>query len=200
MTEIDWTVTLGMYLERVAEKERWQTPAIKRTYPSPYRSNRLFSSVKELEAYTTLGNGFESDVTAFSLPRGNGAVGCIVYSRQSKKFPGDPKFFAYKEHGKSLIYAAIPRIVIDETTVSYRSQRALLYHRPRRITVTAQMYFGLTDRQEKILRFALENGYYNHKRDISLTGLAERVGANVSTVQRTLARAEKKVLSALFAE
>lgn len=52
----------------------------------------------------------------------------------------------------------------------------------------------LTEHQQKVLRRALAEGYFEVPRRISLTGLALRVGVRVSTLSVTLAIIEKKMV------
>ncbi len=52
----------------------------------------------------------------------------------------------------------------------------------------------LTDRQEEILRIALEAGYYDQPKRATIKGLAKRAGIAPSTYQEILQRAERKVM------
>ncbi len=52
----------------------------------------------------------------------------------------------------------------------------------------------LTDRQERLVRAAVEAGYYDTPRDCTLTELADEVGIAKSTCSETLHRAEEKVI------
>lgn len=52
----------------------------------------------------------------------------------------------------------------------------------------------LTDRQQSIVREAIERGYYDTPRGCSLTELADTVGLAKSTVSETLHRAEERVM------
>lgn len=54
----------------------------------------------------------------------------------------------------------------------------------------------LTARQRNIVEIALEEGYFDYPRRISLRQLARRVGVSASTVSEVLRRAEKKILTA----
>jgi hypothetical protein len=58
----------------------------------------------------------------------------------------------------------------------------------------------LTDHQGELLRAALDRGYYDTPRDITLTELAEAVDAAPSTVSETLHRIEESVLKEYAAE
>ena len=53
----------------------------------------------------------------------------------------------------------------------------------------------LTSRQRNIVEIALEEGYFDYPRRITLRQLASRVGVSASTVSEVLRRAEKKILS-----
>jgi predicted DNA binding protein len=52
----------------------------------------------------------------------------------------------------------------------------------------------LTDRQESLLRTAVERGYYDTPRNCTLTELADHVGVAKSTCSETLHRAESRVV------
>ena len=52
----------------------------------------------------------------------------------------------------------------------------------------------LTERQERLLRAAVDEGYYDTPRECSLTELAEEVGIAKSTCSETLHRAESRVV------
>ncbi len=53
----------------------------------------------------------------------------------------------------------------------------------------------LTSRQRSIVEIALEEGYFDYPRSITLRSLAKKVGVSSSTVSEVLRRAEKKILS-----
>jgi predicted DNA binding protein len=52
----------------------------------------------------------------------------------------------------------------------------------------------LTDRQEEVIRLALEAGYYDQPKRVTIKDLAKRVGIAPSTYQEILQRAERKVM------
>jgi predicted DNA binding protein len=54
----------------------------------------------------------------------------------------------------------------------------------------------LTSRQRNIVEIALEEGYFDYPRRITLRQLSKKVGVSASTVSEVLRRAEKKILSA----
>ena len=54
---------------------------------------------------------------------------------------------------------------------------------------------NLTSRQRSIVEVALEEGYFDYPRRITLRSLAKKVGVSASTVSEVLRRAEKKILS-----
>ncbi len=54
---------------------------------------------------------------------------------------------------------------------------------------------SLTSRQRSIVEVALEEGYFDYPRRITLRSLAKKVGVSASTVSEVLRRAEKKILS-----
>lgn len=56
----------------------------------------------------------------------------------------------------------------------------------------------LTDRQERLMRAAVEAGYYDTPRRCTLTDLAEREGIAKSTASETIHRAEEKVIKQYF--
>jgi predicted DNA binding protein len=56
---------------------------------------------------------------------------------------------------------------------------------------------GLTDRQKEFMRAAIEHGYYEVPRRVSLTELARRLHVAKSTLSETLARGERRVVEDL---
>ena len=61
--------------------------------------------------------------------------------------------------------------------------------------------FGLTDAQQEALIMALEKGYYNDPRDITLGDLAEEMGISSAALGRRLRRATAKLITTtLYAE
>jgi len=52
----------------------------------------------------------------------------------------------------------------------------------------------LTGRQRRIVRTAIEEGYYDTPRDCSLTALAEKLDIAKSTASETLHRAEERII------
>lgn len=56
----------------------------------------------------------------------------------------------------------------------------------------------LTDRQEKVISLAYNLGYFEFPKQISLTGLAEKLGVAKSTLSEILRTGEAKVLHAYF--
>jgi predicted DNA binding protein len=57
---------------------------------------------------------------------------------------------------------------------------------------------GITARQQKVLRSALELGYYDFPKKISTEQLAGRLGIKAGTVAEILRRAEKNVITSYF--
>ena len=57
---------------------------------------------------------------------------------------------------------------------------------------------ALTAKQERVLKSALELGYYEYPKKISTEDLAKAVGASPSTVSEILRRAEKRIISGYF--
>ena len=57
---------------------------------------------------------------------------------------------------------------------------------------------ALTSKQEKVLKSALELGYYDYPKRISTDHLAEVVGSAPSTVTEILRRAEKRIITGYF--
>jgi len=53
---------------------------------------------------------------------------------------------------------------------------------------------ALTERQEEVLGTALEQGYFEFPRKISLTNLSELVGVRPSTLSEILRSAERRIL------
>lgn len=58
----------------------------------------------------------------------------------------------------------------------------------------------LTARQEQILKIALETGYFDYPKKITINQLAEKLNISVSNLSEILRRAEKNVISAFFRE
>lgn len=58
--------------------------------------------------------------------------------------------------------------------------------------------FNLSDNQEKILRLAIQLGYYNWPKKISIQELAKRLGLSKPTIAEHLRKAEIKVISKEF--
>jgi len=54
----------------------------------------------------------------------------------------------------------------------------------------------LTSHQRSVVEIALDGGYFDYPRRITLRQLAKKVGVSASTVSEVLRRAEKKILSA----
>src|SRR5712692_5306967 len=54
---------------------------------------------------------------------------------------------------------------------------------------------SLTSHQRSIVAVALEEGYFDYPRKVTLRALAKKVGVTASTVSEVLRRAEKKILS-----
>ncbi len=54
---------------------------------------------------------------------------------------------------------------------------------------------GLTYRQEKDIRMAFDHGYYNIPSQVTLDDLASSIGISKSTLNITLRRAERKIIS-----
>ncbi len=77
----------------------------------------------------------------------------------------------------------VDRLVAAGCEVDIRRARRPDLHRP------------LTDRQEEILRIALEAGYYDQPKRATIKDLAKRTGIAPSTYQEILQRAERKVMT-----
>lgn len=58
----------------------------------------------------------------------------------------------------------------------------------------------LTKRQEQIVKFALEMGYFEFPKKIRLEELSERLGISAGTLSEILRRAEKNILTHYFRE
>lgn len=58
----------------------------------------------------------------------------------------------------------------------------------------------LTARQEQILKIALEAGYFDYPKKITISELAEKLNMSVSTLSEILRRAEKNVILTFFRE
>jgi len=57
---------------------------------------------------------------------------------------------------------------------------------------------ALTSKQERVLKSALELGYYDYPKRISTEELSKVVGLAPSTISETLRRAEKRIISGYF--
>jgi predicted DNA binding protein len=53
----------------------------------------------------------------------------------------------------------------------------------------------LTDRQEDVIRIALESGYFDFPRRIDSSKLADKLGISVSTLSEILRAAERRIFS-----
>jgi predicted DNA binding protein len=82
----------------------------------------------------------------------------------------------------------VDRLVAGGCEVEIRRARRPDIHRP------------LTERQEEIIRLALEAGYYDQPKRATIKDLAKRAGIAPSTLQEILQRAEKKVMVSSFAD
>jgi predicted DNA binding protein len=76
----------------------------------------------------------------------------------------------------------VGRLVARGCEVEIRSVRRPNVQRP------------LTDRQDEILRMALQAGYYDQPKRATIKDLAKRAGIAPSTFQEILQRAERKVM------
>jgi predicted DNA binding protein len=59
---------------------------------------------------------------------------------------------------------------------------------------------ALTARQEEIIRVALEKGYFDYPKRISLRELARQFGISISTLSEVLRAGQKKIIQAHFKE
>ncbi len=84
--------------------------------------------------------------------------------------------------GEGSLKELVDRLVAEGCEVEIRRARKPEIHRP------------LTDRQEEILRMALEAGYYDQPKRTTIKQLAKRAGIAPSTFQEILQRAERKVM------
>lgn len=58
----------------------------------------------------------------------------------------------------------------------------------------------LTRRQEEIIRIALEKGYFDNPKRISIRELGELIGVSISTLSEILRSGQKKILASYFGE
>ncbi len=63
-----------------------------------------------------------------------------------------------------------------------------------------EMVRPLTDRQEEVIRMALEAGYYDQPKRVTIKDLAKQAGIAPSTYQEILQRAERKVMISSLTE
>jgi predicted DNA binding protein len=90
--------------------------------------------------------------------------------------------------GEGSLKELVDRLVAEGCEVEIRKSK-----RP-------EMHRSLTDRQEEILRMALESGYYDQPKRVTIKDLAKRLGIAPSTFQEILQRAERKVMLSSFAD
>ena len=76
----------------------------------------------------------------------------------------------------------VDRLVAEGCEVEIRKAKRPDIHKP------------LTDRQEEVLRLALESGYYDQPKRVTIKDLARKAGIAPSTFQEILQRAERKVM------
>ena len=84
--------------------------------------------------------------------------------------------------GEGSLKELVERLVAEGCEVEIRRSRRPDMRRP------------LTDRQEHIIRMAMDAGYYDQPKRVTIKDLAKRAGIAPSTFQEILQRAEKKVL------
>ena len=58
----------------------------------------------------------------------------------------------------------------------------------------------LTSKQEKVLKSALELGYFDYPKRVSTEDLSKRLGVAPSTLNEILRRAERKIIQVYFEE
>lgn len=90
--------------------------------------------------------------------------------------------------GEGSLKELVDRLVAEGCEVEIRRAR-----RP-------EMRRALTDRQEEVIRMALEAGYYDQPKRATIKDLARRAGVAPSTFQEILQRAERKVMLSSFRE
>ncbi|BCU70751.1 helix-turn-helix domain-containing protein [Stygiolobus caldivivus] len=66
--------------------------------------------------------------------------------------------------------------------------------------VKAKSKSVITARQEQIVRIALEAGYYDYPRKVTLKKLAEKLNVSLSTLDEILRRAEKNIIETYLRE
>ena len=82
----------------------------------------------------------------------------------------------------------VDRLVAGGCEVEIRRAKRPDMHRP------------LTDRQEEVIRMALEAGYYDQPKRLTIKDLAKLAGIAPSTYQEILQRAERKVMLSSFSD
>jgi len=107
--------------------------------------------------------------------------------------------FAGKEEasGTAVWRVLVPRIVDARALLEAASRRG----RPRATLVRAGAYrreWGLTGRQERAIRTALELGYFDYPRKASLSTVAGRLGVGRSTALELIRKATTKVAADRF--
>lgn len=131
-------------LREALEHDRWVFCDIHPSYTTtetrhgvdvPLRDHRIFRNESDLEKFTTMPEGRYFDgILAFDLPTTDNAIGCRVYGRRAWEYPGDVKFFAYREgtEASNPIFAQPPRIESDERELRLISgnSAAVMYQKP----------------------------------------------------------------------
>jgi predicted DNA binding protein len=108
---------------------------------------------------------------------------CRTCLFQSKAKPDGTTEWIIAFTGREALTELLDRLKTDQVEVKIL-----------RLTSVADVE-SLTSRQRSIVEVALEEGYFDYPRRISLRTLAKKVGVSASTVSEVLRRAEKKILS-----
>lgn len=107
-------------------------------------------------------------------------VDCFLISATSR--PDGRVDWSVVTGGEGSLKELVDRLVASGCEVEVRRARRPERHR------------NLTRRQEEVLRLALDEGYYDRPKRVTIRDLARRAGVSPSTLQEVLQRAERKVM------
>ncbi len=157
------------HLEKIVEEVK-QSPMVKEAY------------IVETKKGKVLGSLLTSSVFC-GMVMGSNAF-CRTCLFQSRARPDGSVEWTLAFTGREALTQLLDRLKLEKVDVKIL-----------RLTSVADIE-TLTARQRNIVEIALEEGYFDYPRRITLRQLASKVGVSASTVSEVLRRAEKKILSA----
>ena len=155
-------------LERVVEEVR-KSPLVKEAYIVESKKGRMVGSLLTESVFC----GMVMASNAF----------CRTCLFQSRSKPDGSVEWTIAFTGREALTELLDRLKQEQVDVKIL-----------RLTSVADVD-SLTSRQRSIVEIALEEGYFDYPRRITLRKLAKKVGVSASTVSEVLRRAEKKILS-----